>query len=122
MVEKENQRHKVGFAVIEEDGTVTAVVPDFVSASMLDEIARNFSSNPSFANGEMESAARMQAALYGVQIRELEDRNMESDRANVRRSWGMFRKQFEGSPIQSVVRDAYWSAYAGAAYTMFLKK
>jgi hypothetical protein len=54
---------------------------------------------------------RAQAARYGEQIRLLEDRGLERDRAMVRQAWVVFRSLLELGWVRSVAIDAYYDAY-----------
>lgn len=63
-----------------------------------------------FTNKVLESVEQ-QAARYGEQVRILEDRGLEEDRARVRAAWETFRNQFGPSIYSTLARNAYWDAY-----------
>lgn len=60
---------------------------------------------------EVLLAVLAQASRYGEQVRLLEDQDLQKDRANVRKAWMGFRRQFEEERFYPLIRHAYYDAY-----------
>lgn len=63
-----------------------------------------------------QDQALTQAGRYGEQVRLLEDQGLEADRANIRKAWTCFRRQFIGgwqidNPFYKAIVDAYYVEY-----------
>jgi hypothetical protein len=113
-------KYNVGSAVIEPDGSVSALIPDYLPDKLKEIAYKAYQYSPNFANGQIERSVRLQSARYGLQIRAVEQHDLWDDRCRLRRAWYMFREQLADTPLlPSIAKDAYWSTYAGIAYDLY---